>query len=47
MAPTGDPFGFWFDGVPAPRVWGVWVEKDFALASDINSGLWVFRTRGR
>jgi hypothetical protein len=45
--PTGDPFGFWFDGVPAPHVWGVWVEKDYVLASDINSGLWVFRTRGR
>ena len=45
--PAGDPFGFWFDGVPAPHVWGVWVEKDHVLASDINSGLWIFRTRGR
>jgi hypothetical protein len=45
--PTGDPFGFWFDGVPAPHVWGVWVEKDHVPASDINSGLWIFRTRGR
>jgi hypothetical protein len=45
--PTADPFGFWFDGTPAPHVWGVWVEKDFVLASDINSGLWIFRAKGR
>ncbi len=41
--PTGDPFGFWFDGVPAPDVWGVWLEAEYVLASDIDSALWAFR----
>jgi hypothetical protein len=45
--PTGDPFGYWFDGVPAPNVWGVWLEGKYVLASDINSGLWVYKLRGR
>jgi hypothetical protein len=26
-----------------PLVWGVYPWKDMVLASDINSGLWVFR----
>jgi hypothetical protein len=28
-----------------PLVWGVYPWKDLVLASDINSGLWVFRVR--
>jgi hypothetical protein len=28
-----------------PLVWGVYPSKDLVLASDMNSGLWVFRVR--
>jgi hypothetical protein len=28
-----------------PMVWGVYPWKDLVLASDMNSGLWVFRVR--
>jgi len=48
--PTADPMGFFgpfFLGDPSnppfPFVWGVFVERGYVLASDINSGLWVLR----
>ncbi|WP_317493109.1 hypothetical protein [Haloechinothrix sp. LS1_15] len=51
--PTEDPFAFFGpEGVEFPNVWGVFLHEDFkdrkpfqryALASDINSGLWVFQ----
>lgn len=51
--PAEDPFGlFGPEGVEFPNVWGVYLHEDFrdrrafqryALASDINSGLWVFQ----
>jgi hypothetical protein len=46
--PTSDPMGFFgpfFLGDPSnppfPFVWGVFVDRGYVLASDINSGLWV------
>jgi hypothetical protein len=42
--PHPDPHGFFGPpGVEFPNVWGVFVERNYVLASDINSGLWVFR----
>jgi hypothetical protein len=51
--PAEDPFAFFGPpGVAFPNVWGVYLHEDFrdrrpfqryALASDINSGLWVFQ----
>jgi hypothetical protein len=42
--PSGDTCG---NGGPCPFVWGVYPTKDYVLASDMNSGLWVLRlTRG-
>ncbi len=46
--PTADPLGFWGPLVlgsdrPFPFVWGVFVHQGYVLASDINSGLWVFK----
>jgi len=41
--PAADPRGLFFPGEEFPFVWGVWLEDGYALASDINSGLWVFR----
>ncbi len=41
-----DPQGFWRapNGARSfPLVWGVAVEGDLVYASDINSGLWIFR----
>lgn len=32
-----------FCDTPCAEVWGVFVERDYILASDMNSGLWVFR----
>jgi hypothetical protein len=29
-----------------PVVWGVYPWKDLVLASDMNSGLWIFRVTG-
>jgi hypothetical protein len=50
--PTADPRGFFgpiFLGDPSnppfPFVWGVFVHRNYVLASDINSGLWVFKVR--
>ena len=43
--PSGDTCGN--GGGPCPFVWGVYPTKDYVLASDMNSGLWVLRlTRG-
>ena len=44
--PAADPRGFF--GPPDlafPFVWGVFPERNYILASDINSGLWVFQVR--
>lgn len=43
--PAADPFGLFFPGEEFPFVWGVYPERNYVLASDINSGLWVFRMR--
>ena len=44
--PSGDTCGNGAD--PCPFVWGVFPTKDYVLASDMNSGLWVLRlARGR
>ena len=44
--PAGDTCGN--GSGPCPFVWGVFPTKDYVLASDMNSGLWVLRlTRGR
>lgn len=41
--PAEDPRGFFFPGEEYVNVWGVFVDRNYVLASDINSGLWVFR----
>jgi murein DD-endopeptidase MepM/ murein hydrolase activator NlpD len=44
--PRPDPQGWWVaaDGTrEMPMVWGVATDNDFVYASDINSGLWIFR----
>lgn len=39
--PAEDPFGIF---VPAQvNVWGVFVDRNYVLTSDMSSGLWVFR----
>lgn len=43
--PAEDPMGLFFPGEAFPFVWGVYPERNVILASDINSGLWVFRIR--
>ena len=44
--PAADPRGFFAPpDVEFPFVWGVFVERNYILASDINSGLWVFQVR--
>jgi hypothetical protein len=44
--PAGDTCGQ--SSEPCPFVWGVFPTKDYVLASDMNSGLWVLRlTRSR
>jgi hypothetical protein len=47
--PRRDPQGFWRapnGNRSFPLVWGVAVEDRLVYASDINSGLWIFRARG-
>jgi hypothetical protein len=39
--PSGDTCGN--GGGPCPFVWGVYPTRDYVLASDMNSGLWVLR----
>jgi hypothetical protein len=41
--PAPDPRGFFFPDESFPNVWGVDLAENYAVASDINSGLWVFR----
>ena len=41
-SPAPDPFGTYGRTV---QVWGVYVEGDLVLASDINAGLYVLRYR--
>jgi hypothetical protein len=46
--PRRDPQRFWRAPNGAarfPQVWGVAVRGDLVYASDINSGLWIFRAR--
>lgn len=43
--PAADPRGLFFPGEEFPFVWGVYPERNYVLASDINSGLWVFQVR--
>ena len=43
--PAADPNGLFFPGEEFPFVWGVYPERNYVLASDINSGLWVFQVR--
>lgn len=43
--PSADPFGLFFPGEEYSFVWGVFPEHNYVLASDVNSGLWVFRVR--
>ncbi len=44
--PAADPRGFFAPpDVEFPFVWGTFVARDYVLASDINSGLWVFQVR--
>jgi hypothetical protein len=39
--PTGDTCGQ--NGDACPFVWGVFATRDYVLASDMNSGLWILR----
>lgn len=43
--PHEDPMGLFFPAEEFPFVWGVYPERNYVLASDINSGLWVFQIR--
>jgi hypothetical protein len=50
--PTADPMGFFGpfflglpDNPPFPFVWGVFPHRNYVVASDINSGLWVLKVR--
>jgi hypothetical protein len=44
--PAADPRGFFAPpDVEFPFVWGTFVHRNYVLASDINSGLWVFQLR--
>jgi len=41
-----DPLGVFFPGEEYAEVWGVFPHRSYVLASDMNTGLWVFRIRG-
>ncbi|HEX2110437.1 MAG TPA: hypothetical protein VHF67_02680 [Gaiellaceae bacterium] len=46
--PRRDPQRFWRapnGAIRFPQVWGIAVRGDLVYASDINSGLWIFRAR--
>jgi hypothetical protein len=44
--PAADPRGFFAPpDVEFPVVWGRFVDRNYVMASDINSGLWVFQIR--
>jgi hypothetical protein len=34
-----------FCATPCTEVWGAYVHRNYILASDMNSGLWVFRVK--
>ncbi len=34
-----------FCSTPCTEIWGVFADRNYILASDMNSGLWVFRVR--
>ena len=34
-----------FCTTPCSEVWGAYIHRDYILASDMNSGLWVFRVK--
>jgi hypothetical protein len=38
-----DPLGFFFPGEEYAEVWGVFPRRHYVLASDINTGLWIFK----
>ena len=44
--PTADPEASVCQA-PCTRTWGVFPTKDYVLAADMVSGLWVFRVRPR
>jgi hypothetical protein len=46
-APVRDRHGLLCPGGRCRAVWGVFPTARYVLASDINSGLWVLRLRGR
>lgn len=34
-----------FCSTPCSEIWGVYVDRDYVLASDMNSGLWILRVK--
>jgi hypothetical protein len=40
-----DPFGIFFPGEEFVEIWGVDIGSGYVVASDMNTGLWVFRVR--
>ncbi|HEX2044129.1 MAG TPA: hypothetical protein VHF23_00725 [Gaiellaceae bacterium] len=42
-----DPLGIFFPGEEFVEIWGVFPHRSYVLASDMNTGLWVFKVRGR
>ena len=42
-----DPLGVFFPGEEFVEIWGVDPHRNYVLASDMNTGLCVFRVRGR
>ena len=40
-----DPFGIFYPGEEFVNIWGVDIGRGFAVASDVHTGLWVFKVR--
>ncbi|MGH3036844.1 MAG: LVIVD repeat-containing protein, partial [Gaiellaceae bacterium] len=40
-----DPLGIFFPGEEFVEIWGIDIGPGFAVASDMNTGLWVFKVR--
>jgi hypothetical protein len=40
-----DPFGVFYPGEEFVNIWGVDIGGGFAVASDMHTGLWVFKVR--
>jgi hypothetical protein len=40
-----DPLGVFFPGEEFVEIWGVYIGSGYVVASDMNTGLWVFRVR--